>query len=376
MLAFLLPTYDWASCSIKNEDEAVFKKAFKDNKDVLLGCMAASWFWILFWKKRLKEISESHIAFVFSGSFIYSYAFLALCRTTSTPAYVIESLFTGNNFFCEERYHPIANKSKIKNKNYFNYLIHREKDKISINREIVKGLNELRGMKNKNVTQPEPTTPPHFKNKGDIVLIAGQVINDFSLINNDEIHASSIYTYIVAIDRIINETELNVIVKCHPWEHKKDNLKKALTFEILNAWLQTKPEIIRDRVKIIENFNLNVLLSVSSHFITICSQAGLEAAAAGLKPIIIGSSFYSEKGFTLECKTPSEIGKILSSKTPPSFLSIEEYKKFEEFFMVLTRLATYKNTPEGVNKLQREFIKMSPIAWTQSQNTSELSAGI
>ncbi|MDK4603517.1 capsule biosynthesis protein, partial [Kingella kingae] len=67
---------------------------------------------------------------------------------------VMESLFTGNEFFCEERYSPIANRTDIMHKAVYQSLLDKINSESVYENERMKAINKMILMKNKNVQQP------------------------------------------------------------------------------------------------------------------------------------------------------------------------------------------------------------------------------
>lgn len=88
-----------------------------------------------------------------------------------------------------------------------------------------KAINKLILSKNKNVVQPSRSGKRVFNNGKRNVIIVGQVLNDYSIIESHLPYHSSIEIYKDVISDILNNTDFNLIFKAHPWEEKKQIVK-------------------------------------------------------------------------------------------------------------------------------------------------------
>ncbi|MDK4673330.1 capsule biosynthesis protein, partial [Kingella kingae] len=92
--------------------------------------------------------------------------------------------------------------------------------------------NKMILMKNKNVQQPTDSAAFVFKYKKPVVTIIGQVVNDFSLLEVNGLGISSVQVYKELITKLV-KPGFNVVLKTHPWEKQKINIKSSLTKEII-----------------------------------------------------------------------------------------------------------------------------------------------
>lgn len=372
LLCYLLTLDSWQKEIIVKDSLTIFEKAFVENYEDLLLNMAMAAFWLDEWYEQREEIFKNNFVCVFSGSSIYTRTIMALLRRGSTHCIVMESTFTGNDYLFEERYHPIANNSLIQ------YPAWRQKQRPKnaddpgfFEREVIKAKNKMLDMANKNVKQPSATVLPSFANPAPQVLIAGQVANDFSIIENGFPFVSTIPLYRELIESILDETDYNIVFKTHPWERKKVHISRSYTFEELTKFIDGLPDEQKSRILLIEDANIYNLIEGSQYFVTICSQSGIEAALRGLKPFTLGKTFYSGSGFTLSFDNVETLVKAL--KTESGEMSLNEYRCFESFIVDFFQNTTVAQTPSGLSILKKRIDKYSRIEQKMT-NRSELDA--
>jgi hypothetical protein len=354
LLSYLIPAKELYLLDLSDDSTIVFNYIFKNHKDDLILNMSASLFWLDFWYNRVISHKKKYThVFTFSGSSIYSKALIKICEQTISRIFVTESSLTGNDFYIEEKNSHIANNSDIKllsvRRKHLKAL---ENDENKYNTKI-KAINKFNQAKNKNVTQPySDETEINFNNNHKTIAIIGQVVNDYSIIETKFGNISSISIYKKIINEILEKTNFNIIFKAHPWESKKSNCNSDITFDEINNIVNEKSD--NERVRVVKDFDINLILSKSNHAILINSQAGLEAASHGIKPIIIGDAFYGNFGFTYDCNNIEEILKILT--TTSGTLSLDEYDNFETFITIYLEKHLYSVFPSGQGKALREII--------------------
>ncbi len=351
ILSNLLPSYSQTVQQIPSEKANLFDLIFERNSKLLLENMAAARSWLVFWESLLANNPLFSHAFVFSGSLIYSRTLLEILKSRPTRAFVTEHLFTGKNYYLEERYSPIANNSILKFPTYYKSLLSRNKNFYDYSRNKSKGINHFLMRQNKNVIQPEPdhSLQEIVARSRKTVLVIGQVINDFSIIESSLDNLNSVTIYKEVISHILSETDATVIFKGHPWERTK--LGNAITLDALVAFRNGLGPKHQERLTLLEDFNIDTLIGDVDFLVTISSQGALEAAYLGLKPIVLGSPFYGGKGFTLDLTETSELTKFISTHRNGT-LSLEEYKSFEEFLVAALEFHSAGNTKMGEKKIR------------------------
>ena len=360
MLSYLMSKQNWFNSELSSNEKEIFSKAYLEDKETLLLNLAVSIWWIKFWKRRLSFNNYKTVnnCIMFSGSLIYLKTLTALLENTQIKVFVLEHLFTGHHFYLEEKYTHIANNSDIQFNNIFNTYKKEfeEENYFTFEREKLKTINHFRSKKNKNVIQPlsvsEASDFFNFDKDTETILIMGQVINDFSILETLLDNINSLDTYKKIILNILNTTNYNIIFKAHPWEKNKINLKKSLTKDALIDFVNNNfKEKEQNRIVIVEDFNLDDLIEFSEHIVGICSQSLLECAYLGRKVHQLGKSFFGNKGFTYDYNTINEFIEALSSPLPHNNLSLKEYNDYLLFITILFQKHTVSIFPSGERRI-------------------------
>jgi len=338
LLSYLMSKENWFNCHISSDKQAIFNKAYSENKEELILNMAATLFWLDFWHRRMgfKSYKNINISIMFSGSLIYVKTLSYLLQNTPVRVFIVEHFFTGNDYYFEEKYEHIANNSDVKYNNFYQNLKRTFFEEYDVDKEKIKALNKINSSNNKNVKQPSGNNEINFYDESKKnVLILGQVVNDFSILETNLDNINSLDIYKTMILKVLKETSYNIIFKAHPWERNKTNLKRSITKdELTNYILGNLSEEHRKRIVIVEDFNIKELFKISNYIVGICSQSLLEAAYAGKKPHQIGKSFFGNKGFTYDHDSIENFIDIIKLK-PKEKLCIDEYQNLLEFFAVV-----------------------------------------
>ncbi len=352
ILTYQFSKENWYLSKVPQDSKFIFDKLYIEDKETLLLNSAVAIYWIDFWQDILKNSQEFTHCCVFSGSLIYQKVLIKLASTTQLNIMVFEHFFTGNDYYCEHKYDHIANNSDIKYDNIYNHTLDITTfSKESLYNEKIKVINKILHSQNKNVKQPKYTEDILFNSEEKTVLILGQVVNDFSILETNLDNISTITIYQELIEAIIENTNYNIIFKSHPWEKKKANIKTSLTYDQLNSFLIEKGYIYR--VKIIEDYNIKSLFEQSNLVVTLCSQSALEAAFEGKKVVQLGDAFYGNKGFTSDYKNISSFIKEIDSISEN--LSLDEYSKYEEFLVKALQMHLVNIHHSGLKILEEKF---------------------
>ncbi|MPS87686.1 MAG: capsule biosynthesis protein [Comamonas sp.] len=352
---------EWYDVAYPESSRGIFDKLLINNKPVLMLCLAAAWDWLDFWSKTLADEKLFTHCCVFSGSLIYQRSLIELLRYTPTKVMVMESLFTGNDYYCEEKYGPIANNCEIRHKAVYESLAV-ELSANDMDKERVKAINKVILAKNKNVEQPDFGEEITFPYSGKIVTILGQVVNDFSLLEYRNTGLASISFYKDLIGELV-KSGFNVVFKSHPWEEKKTNIKTSLTRDILLKYISDLPEVEKCRIKIVDHYPIEKLFANSDFVAGLNSQSLIEAAFNGLKPLQFGNAFFGGKGFTGDypltgCKDC--VDDILAGNINGT-LNFSEYKNFETFLCRLMQGQLVSVHDSGVSKIESIFLSPATI---------------
>lgn len=357
ILSLAITLDDLQDQKLPKDAKTLLSLLLEKHRDIVLWNMAAAIYWIDFWSRSFRKHNPK-FALVFSGSLIYARALLEFSKTHTARAFVLESFFTGNDNYIEEKYEPIANNSNLKHLAYYKSL----EPKISTeerDRERNKAVNKIISAKNKNVTQPEESKVKLFKNKKPTILITGQVLNDFSVLEHNGIGLNSISFYTDLIEKILANTELNIVFKSHPWERKKKNITAPLTLDMLCKKFSAVPNTTTEngRLIFIEDFNIKSLFKQVDFISGINSQALIEAAFEGYQPIQFGNSFYGNKGFTSDYNI-DEIDifiRDINSGKVPTHLGIEGFRDYETFLVRSLQFSLVSAFPSGKSQLKNIF---------------------
>jgi hypothetical protein len=286
----------WHNLEIANSDEEIigFLRSLPDELRTLEYCFLAAHQWINFWQDYLGRNEDITHAIVFSGSYIYTRSLMAVAQKKQISCFVTEHFFTGDHFYFEKRYTPIANHSQLHDLEIASTIS--LKSGSGIAPSLVNYV--VSQMRNKNV-RPFVTysKESHFSERDlGTVLIIGQVLNDFSLIETTANHLSSLALYKKLIFSLSN-ANLNVVFKAHPWERKRPNLMSPITLTSLQDYVSTLSEYQQKRISFKEFEPIQSLFLSATHIVGISSQGLLEACHFGLKPALFGSSFFDSHGF-------------------------------------------------------------------------------
>jgi hypothetical protein len=348
VLARCLPNAYWHESPVRNEPEVIFAKLIERDLQILIGGMAAAMFWLDTWYRMRAELYNLDNIVVFSGSYIYGRALIELLTFSQCRAIVLESSFTGNDYFFEERYRPLSNSTILQNRNVWterrNAFL---KLGVAGERETIKALNKVFRMSNKNVVQPDrKPLPPGFQS-GKTVLVLGQVVNDFSMTDGGGVYVNSIAVYRCLIAELLRDENVRVIFKGHPWEWKKVHVKGMFTCDAIRADMDAMPQQMRDRLLLVDDFNLRQLFEACDAVFTLCSQGGIEAAMMGFKTYTLGRPFYRSFGFTHDFDDPVLAARAYLGPNAQPRLTLSEFEQFVEYLTVLTQFHLASIHPSG-----------------------------
>lgn len=357
ILSLLITRETFNKHPLPTSHKELFDLILEQEPEVLLWNMASSIQWIKFWQPLIKQHNPKFVL-VFSGSLIYARTLLELLKNSAPRAFVLESFFTGSDNYIEEKYEPIANNSNLKFKAYYRSLGSNElPDERDRSRN--KAINKILTAKNKNVTQPEKNSKQIFSNQNPTILIVGQVINDFSVLEYKGTGLNTLHFYTDAISKILTHTNFNVIFKAHPWERNKDNIKSTLTLDTLKARFCNEEEKAANekRLFLTEDYNIKSIFQQTDYVAGLNSQALLEAAFEGFQPIQFADAFYGNKGFTSDY-LPHELDRFVSDllgRKIPKKMGIQQFSLYEEFITKALQFSLVSAFPSGKIMLRSIF---------------------
>jgi hypothetical protein len=345
-------------------DWAIFERLYERNRELLLGNIAATQFWIdqfasLYARRGLHF---SH-AFVFGGSLIFTRVLMQLCSLYETRCMALESTFTGHQFYLEERYTPLAAGPDIQRPTVRAALFAEAAcGDLATRRAQVHAL--MSAAKNKNVVQPNSTPNLRFSAaERPLLLIVGQVLNDFSIIEQRRCPLSTLASYRALLSACLERTDFNVVFKAHPWETRKAHLARAHTQEFVSELRRTMPEAYRQRVLVVSEENLIELGRRADRVVLLNSQAGIELAYhCGLRPSTLGHPYYARAGFSDDFTSCDALLEHVRDAGPRALLDLEGYEQLLEFLACFLGSYCISNTARGAEQLQHRLCVTSLTA--------------
>jgi len=351
--SILIPLH-YKQC-LDNNEYFDFEINFELYRHVIIDNFAVTIFWLNYWQGVFSENTFNN-AITFSGSSIYQKTFKAKAYSFSVKFYLVEHLWTGNEFLLEEQPGPIPNGSLFK---------YKKSGKVtSIERK--KTLEILDQKTNKNVKSSGSDV--FLKPTSQRVLIIGQVCNDYSILRDSTLN-DSIANYVKLIEEILTCTSYDVVFKAHPYESNKANIGRSLTKDILAV--KFAEHLMSGRLLICENVSLKSLFSQVSAVTTMCSQAGIEAALAGFKVFILGKAFYSNPLFNRVFDCPKKLVEALGS-TETHLNEVEFSYLFDFCTDLLVNHAISKNDINKVSNILDPESENKALMMTQKLNKQNL----
>lgn len=279
-------------------------------------CRSAARHWLNHWRRHLPGRVKAGISF--GGSLIYAQAFARVLAAEGLDSLMVEHFFTGHDFYFEKRVEPLPNDSILKNNDYCRELEMRGLNPLTRHLKIQRA-------RNKNVRQPAFKMP---QNSG-YALILGQVANDFSILSRSNPFKNSVGFYQKALDALLERSEMDIVIKTHPYEARKVKAGGRTTYALLQEYLERKPPALRGRVSLVDERSLAGLISRAAFALTLNSQAGLETLMQGRPLICFGRPFYGGKGFTHDLGGLDELGPAI--RAGGISLSVGQFEKLGTF---------------------------------------------
>ncbi len=329
LLSYFLPKVEF-NVNVKcREDAAHFELMLEIDKVVVLNCYAAAMYFMDYWKAKLASIPVQKYALIFSGSQIYNKSLLEVLKHSQTTPIVMEHFFTGNEYYFEDRYTPIANASDLK------YLVHPKVTEVEINeydRRRLKSINKILLSNNRNVKKTGEFLHLDFP-EGKAVALIGQVVNDYSVIETATGYLNSVEFYKEFILKAI-DSGLNVVFKAHPWEHHKNNVRTSFTKDMIEYWVEEElTDSQRSKLVITETADIDSIFKQVDFVAGLCSQGLLESVFDGFKPLQFGNAFYGGRGFTSDYVSVNDFLSDVKNDVVSGYLSIDEYEQYESFLV-------------------------------------------
>ncbi|MFY0642115.1 MAG: hypothetical protein JXR16_13775 [Bermanella sp.] len=329
LLSYFLPKVEFNVYIKHRDDKSHLDLMLNLDRAVVLNCYAASMYFMDYWKAKLASIPVQKYALIFSGSQIYNKSLLEVLKHSQTTPVVMEHFFTGNEYYFEDRYTPIANASDLK------YLVHhkvKDEESNDYDRRRLKAINKILLSNNRNVKKTGEFLHLDFP-EGKTVALIGQVVNDYSVIETATEYLNSVEFYKEFIIKAI-DSGLNVVFKTHPWERHKNNVRTSFTKDMIEFWVNNDlTNKQKSKLVITETADIDSIFKQVDFVAGLCSQGLLESVFDGFKPLQFGNAFYGGRGFTSDYVCVDDFLSDLNSEHVSGYLTLGEYKEYESFLV-------------------------------------------
>lgn len=188
-------------------------------------------------------------------------------------------------------------------------------------------------------------------NQRKIALLISQVPYDTVMVYDSPIYDHLIDFIEDTIEIFRQSRDYHLIVRLHPYEEIGNNN------ETLRALI--KKEIPKN-VSIVHSKQINTysLMDICDFGITVTSQAGLEMLSKHKPVVVLGNSFYANKGFTYDVKDRDSYPIILKNLMKNPSCSKNDVENINKFLYVMIfeylipfDLKTNKFTNDGIEKI-------------------------
>ena len=353
LFSWFLPLVEFNVHVKEKDDKTHIELMCSINEDTVRRCYAAAMYFLDYWKKKLAELRVQSHALIFSGSQIYNKTLLEILKHSQTTPIIMEHFFTGNEYYFEERYTPIANSSDLRHAYY------KPKESVEYDRLRIKATNKVLMLNNRNVKKTGDYLNINFETGKTIGLI-GQVVNDYSIIETATNFLNSVAFYKEFIKKA-TANGINVVFKAHPWEMHKNNVGTSFTKDMLEYWAETELTIEQqERLIITESVDIDCIFKQVDYIVGLCSQGLLEACFEGFKPVQFGNAFYASRGFTSDYLTIDSFISDVYQENVSGILKLNEYKKFEDFLVEALESHLVSVHKSGILSLEKK-LEMYPL---------------
>jgi hypothetical protein len=321
LLQHLMSLPAWYDRPTENDDQVIFDKMAHENLDALRLNMAAACLWLSYWREQVPRHDLGPFpACIFGNSLAYTRALSLQADALGIVPVVFEHFFTGHDHFMEVRREPIQGFTQL-----------RVDGRVPPAGDSTLVLRRLADMQNKNVSQRPFRRARRFASSAPTILLLGQVLNDFAAVSPNNRVLGTIAIYKQLVTRLLVDTDVNLIIKTHPYEARKTESGRAITNEELAAHLATRHPAAAHRVWLVDDYPLAGLFTSADLCVTLHSQGALEAIAAGLPVATLGDPFYARHGFTTDFDSVPSLVSALAAGDLPLQLSHEQMARYLRF---------------------------------------------
>ncbi|MDH6674551.1 glycosyltransferase involved in cell wall biosynthesis [Paenibacillus sp. LBL] len=290
------------SFSNEKEDSGRINKLLSQNatdqslSELLINNYCVAAFWIDYWAAEFNKRKPANVC-VFGGTTIYSRSATLVAQWRNLNVISFEGTFLKKFHYADNASGIITNNHSYSNRSEWVKL----KSLVLTNEQELWLQQEMEKKTNINVVQPSVISKEdiyssyNINPERKIVLLVGQVIDDYSLTYDLNIYESSIEFYKRVVDFFQLNKKYHLFIKLHPWE-KRNNEDGITKIVLINYIKENK----YNNVTIEYDVNIDSLIEVSEFGITACSQAGIEMLYSGKRVVQAGNAFYGYKGWTID----------------------------------------------------------------------------
>ncbi|QGQ48167.1 glycosyltransferase [Metabacillus sediminilitoris] len=313
-------------------------------------------FWIDYWAATLKRVKINNVC-VFGGTTIYSRAATLVAQWNNINVLSFEGSFIKDFHYADSASGMITNNHRFADHSKWVRL-----QGLDFLDKQAEWLEETMANRlNLNVVQPNKLTKEELYQRYNIdpnkklILLIGQVLNDFSITRDLKNYESSIDFYVNVIKSIADKKDCHLFIKLHPWENHKQNSTTELSKRVLEKKLADHS---------ITNFtvdydvNIDSLIDFSEIGITSCSQAGLEMLYMGKRVVQVGNAFYGNKGWTVDVTEPEFLPLSIDIALSKPRLEHIELREVRKFIYHLLHSNCFKRTGEDIN-FEKKFYEVT-----------------
>ncbi len=355
----------WTDPVGPNSDREIFDRAFaapQDREDLLL-CMAAACDRLDFWHRTLDRDGSFSHAVVHRGSKIAARALQEAGRSRGLRLFAVERCSIGSGFLFEERATPLSNHSLLSNPDWYSSLRLPKQGPRYENFRAEAHQRFLLRRDSNQARRSQTLSPPPFARPGpEVVAVLGQAADDFALIETPLPELSAVAVYRRLIGGILEHTDRRIVFTVEARAMPRGDGGAAATMQHLRAWRKALPAAYQARLRLIEEVPIEELLRYADWAVSLSSPEMLLACAAGLKPVQIGRAFFGGKGFTHDFSGEDGFLSALCDGRIEPQLSLDEYRRFEDFLIRALVLHLVPDRSRGRRKDRRSSSRAEPCA--------------
>jgi hypothetical protein len=311
-------------------------------REELLLCMATALDWIEFWHRLFDRDGPFLGAVADRGRAIHSRSLLEVASRRGIRTFVTGRFAVGRHFFFEEwTTRSGADWARVCGPDWFRRLV-LPSDLAERERVRAEAHRRLAPIRAAVAARPatEDLTLAFERPAGDIALVLAGSDDDPSLLDPPLATAASPGVCRRVVAGILDHTDFAVAFRAD-----------APLARFLELWREKLPANQRARLQVAGSTPLEILLPQARLVVSLSAALTIEACRAGMKPVQFGHTALHGGGFTHDFAGTDEFLAALATAPIDGFLSLDEYRGFEDFLARLVLLRLLPEGEEGVRKI-------------------------